>query len=298
MGDPIRGLTTTPFVSSFDTGVAPASTSATEQAAETTASASTAEPESSSRLNYFLSRPELAKSLEYSKALNRPVQQGDEESDIEKYAREVKKHERDHEHVVQAIERIAALENGSSKDRMRINVQRCIETFGRHRTDQTLPPKPAARAQPGKREVIKPPKVEEGAVSAALAGLPDPFQAERDFAIREEKKYSGPVSLLNTKESTIIDVPESGQKLRGGPDTGSSEVQIAILTAKIRTLADFLQTRGKTDKNGKRDLRLLVHKRQKLLKYLRKKDRGGPRFQNVVETLGLGDATWKGEISL
>lgn len=85
---------------------------------------------------------------------------------------------------------------------------------------------------------------------------------------------------------------------RAGADTGSSEVQIAILTAKIRTLADFLATRGQTDKINKRNLRVLVHKRQKLLSYLRRKERGGPRWTNCIETLGLTESTWKGEISL
>ncbi|RKF63505.1 putative ribosomal protein s15 [Erysiphe neolycopersici] len=85
---------------------------------------------------------------------------------------------------------------------------------------------------------------------------------------------------------------------RAGPDTGSSEVQIAILTAKIRTLANNLELPGgKKDKINKRNLRLLVHRRQKLLKYLRRKERGGERWQNLVNTLGLTEGTWKSEIS-
>ena len=86
---------------------------------------------------------------------------------------------------------------------------------------------------------------------------------------------------------------------RIGPDTGSSEVQIAILTAKIRSLADRLESRtGQFDWINKRNLRLLLHRRQKLLKYFEKKDRGGPRWRRLVETLGLTEATWKGEIEL
>ena len=85
---------------------------------------------------------------------------------------------------------------------------------------------------------------------------------------------------------------------RAGPDTGSSEVQIGILTVKIKALADYLQLRGKKDKVNKRNLRLLVHRRQKLLRYVQKKERGGHRWQHLVETLGLTDGTWKGEISL
>jgi ribosomal protein S15 len=82
---------------------------------------------------------------------------------------------------------------------------------------------------------------------------------------------------------------------RSGPDTGSSEVQVAILTAKISVLADNLHNK---DKHNKRNLRLLVHKRQKLLSYLRRRERGGPRWQNLVEKLGINDGMWKGEISL
>jgi ribosomal protein S15 len=86
---------------------------------------------------------------------------------------------------------------------------------------------------------------------------------------------------------------------RAGPDTGSSEVQIAILTAKIRVLATQLETKGgKNDKINKRNLRVLVHKRQKLLQYLRTKERGSDRWQNLIQTLGLSEGTWRGEITL
>ena len=143
----------------------------------------------------------------------------------------------------EALQRIASLSLGSSKDRLRVNTQRCIDSFGRHNTDSTLADRPAALGQ------------------------------------------------LNPG-------PQPEKTPRAGPDTGSSEVQIAILTAKIRTLADFLQGRGRMDKVNKRNLRLLVHRRQKLLRYLRRKERGGPRFSNVVEALGLTEGTWKEEISL
>jgi ribosomal protein S15 len=87
--------------------------------------------------------------------------------------------------------------------------------------------------------------------------------------------------------------------VRAGPDTGSSEVQIAILTSKIRALALALEgPKGHKDKNNKRSLRLLCHKRQKLLRYLERKERGSGRWQHLVETLGLTPATYKGQISL
>lgn len=75
---------------------------------------------------------------------------------------------------------------------------------------------------------------------------------------------------------------------RIGPDTGSSEVQAAILTIKIRKLAKHVEE-NKKDKHNKRNLRLLCHRRQKLLRYLRKSDKGGARYRNVMAAIGLDD---------
>ncbi|ROT42418.1 hypothetical protein SODALDRAFT_326585 [Sodiomyces alkalinus F11] len=86
---------------------------------------------------------------------------------------------------------------------------------------------------------------------------------------------------------------------RCGPDTGSSEVQIAILTVKARKLAQELgQNRGYKDKHNKRNLRVLLHKRQRLLRYMERKERGSERWTHMLETLGLTPATWKKQISL
>ncbi|GAO16678.1 uncharacterized protein UV8b_00757 [Ustilaginoidea virens] len=86
---------------------------------------------------------------------------------------------------------------------------------------------------------------------------------------------------------------------RAGPDTGSSEVQIAILTAKIRNLSKALEiNRGYKDKHNKRNLALLLHRRQKLLKYMERKERGSERWTRMIAKLGLTPATWKGQIDL
>ena len=85
---------------------------------------------------------------------------------------------------------------------------------------------------------------------------------------------------------------------RAGPDTGSSEVQIGILTAKIRILADRYEGEARNDKVNKRNLRLLLHRRQKLLKYMEKRERGSERWTHMIQTLGLTPATWRGEISV
>jgi ribosomal protein S15 len=94
-------------------------------------------------------------------------------------------------------------------------------------------------------------------------------------------------------------VVEAPKPVRAGPDTGSSEVQIAILTAKINRMADQLAiNRGHRDKMGKRNMRLLVHRRQRLLRYMERKERGSERWTNLLETLGLSPATWKGQITV
>jgi ribosomal protein S15 len=117
------------------------------------------------------------------------------------------------------------------------------------------------------------------------------------FGRHETEKYLAPRAASRVPRSP--DKPPVPTKTpRVGPDTGSSEVQIAILTTKIRKLANHLESGNKKDKANKRNLTLLVHKRQKLLKYLRRKERGGERWENLVSTLGLTDGTWKEEISL
>ncbi|KAK2070983.1 hypothetical protein P8C59_005440 [Phyllachora maydis] len=78
-----------------------------------------------------------------------------------------------------------------------------------------------------------------------------------------------------------------------------TEVQIAILTSKIRALAQKLEgPKGNRDKNNKRSLRLLCHRRQALLRYAERKERGSGRWLHMIETLGLSPATWKKQITL
>ncbi|GAB7355366.1 hypothetical protein MBLNU459_g5890t2 [Dothideomycetes sp. NU459] len=253
LGDPVRGITT-PFVQSFDTALPPTPAPSQSRDVHTAGQNEASSPsqpapgpnaQHESYLNFFLSQDEVKSSVTRSELLNAPLPTAaDADSDFLRPSKPSR--EEQHATATEALNRIASLANGSSKDRLRVNIQRCISTFGRHNTDERLPPKAAPSAS-----IM--PKTAEGQL----------------------------------------------QKMeRAGPDTGSSEVQVAILTAKIRTLADFLETRGRTDKVNKRNLRVLVHKRQKLLAYLRRKERGGPRWQNLIETLGLTEGTWRGEISL
>jgi small subunit ribosomal protein S15 len=71
-------------------------------------------------------------------------------------------------------------------------------------------------------------------------------------------------------------------------DTGSSEVQIALLSKRINQLVDHLRIH-KHDHHTRRGLLKLVGRRRRLLVYLHGKDRA--RYQQVIERLGLRDST-------
>lgn len=70
----------------------------------------------------------------------------------------------------------------------------------------------------------------------------------------------------------------------GGKNTGAPEVQIALLSERIKNLTDHLQTHGK-DFHSRRGLLVMVGQRRRLLDYLKKKNQ--PRYQDIVSKLGL-----------
>ncbi len=71
---------------------------------------------------------------------------------------------------------------------------------------------------------------------------------------------------------------------RGEGDTGSAEVQIAVLSQRITQLTDHLKGHVK-DHAGRRGLLMLVSKRRRLLDYL--KNSTPPRYFAVIEKVGL-----------
>lgn len=72
-------------------------------------------------------------------------------------------------------------------------------------------------------------------------------------------------------------------KLHDG-DTGSPEVQVALLTHRIQYLTDHLKTHAK-DHHSRRGLLMLVGRRRRLLNYVKGKDVN--RYRSIIETLGL-----------
>jgi small subunit ribosomal protein S15 len=71
---------------------------------------------------------------------------------------------------------------------------------------------------------------------------------------------------------------------RGENDTGSTEVQVALLTARINELTEHLREHRK-DHHSRRGLLMLVGKRRRLLKYLQASDID--RYRKLIQELGL-----------
>jgi small subunit ribosomal protein S15 len=71
---------------------------------------------------------------------------------------------------------------------------------------------------------------------------------------------------------------------RGGGDTGSPEVQVALLTARINELTPHFKTHAK-DHHGRRGLLRMVSRRRKLLDYLKSRD--SQRYLALIAKLGL-----------
>ena len=71
---------------------------------------------------------------------------------------------------------------------------------------------------------------------------------------------------------------------QGKGDTGSPEVQVAILTSRINTLTEHFRTHAK-DNHSRRGLLMMVNKRRSLLDYLRKED--AQRYTDLIAKLGL-----------
>lgn len=71
---------------------------------------------------------------------------------------------------------------------------------------------------------------------------------------------------------------------RGNNDTGSAEVQIALLTERINELTEHLKVHKK-DEHSRRGLLIMVGKRKRLLKYLENRDI--ERYRNIISRLNL-----------
>ena len=87
------------------------------------------------------------------------------------------------------------------------------------------------------------------------------------------------MSITNERKAELV--TEYG---KAAADTGSAEVQIAILSERIKNLTEHLQTHKK-DVHSRRGLLVMVGQRRRLLDYLKNKHR--PRYDTIIQRLGL-----------
>ena len=74
---------------------------------------------------------------------------------------------------------------------------------------------------------------------------------------------------------------------RADKDTGSPEVQVSLMTGRIKYLTTHFKEHKK-DFHSRRGLQELVNKRRKLLKYIKRNDEA--RYQTLIQKLGLRDS--------
>ena len=86
--------------------------------------------------------------------------------------------------------------------------------------------------------------------------------------------------------ATVREVKEQivGDYKTHGNDTGSSQVQIALLTQRIKELTEHFKVHSK-DNHSKRGLLKMISRRRKLLDYLRKRDID--QYHQIIQKLGL-----------
>ena len=87
------------------------------------------------------------------------------------------------------------------------------------------------------------------------------------------------MSITAEKKAEVIK-----DNARADNDTGSPEVQVAILTTRINQLTDHFKAHAK-DNHSRRGLLMMVNKRRSLLDYLKKKD--VERYNALIAKLGL-----------
>ena len=87
------------------------------------------------------------------------------------------------------------------------------------------------------------------------------------------------MSITTERKSELI-----GEFRQTTNDTGSPEVQVAILTSRILTLTEHFKEHKK-DNHSRRGLLKMVSRRRRLLDYLKREDQ--TRYENLIKRLGL-----------
>jgi len=90
------------------------------------------------------------------------------------------------------------------------------------------------------------------------------------------------MSLTSVQKAEIVN-----QYKRSDKDTGTPEVQVSLITGRIKYLTEHFKANTK-DFHSRRGLQTLVNRRRKLLKYL--KNENEKRYTTLIQSLGLRDS--------
>ncbi len=132
-----------------------------------------------------------------------------------------------------------------------------------------------AKAKTTKKASVKETEVKKSA-KAAKATKP----AKTTKAAKTSKVVEAMLAAPSEEKKEVI----SQYQVKDG-DTGSPEVQVALLTKRIEKLVSHLKT-NPADNHSRRGLLGIVSKRRRLLNYLEKKDT--KRYKGITQKLGLG----------
>lgn len=145
-------------------------------------------------------------------------------------------------------------------------------------TTKSAPKKTAPKKAAAKKEVVAETKATEVAEAAAVAGISDEILTELDdVSVPTEK--AGSEAKLKQGRRALVKKMQSHDK-----DTGSTEVQIALLTGKITDLIKHLKDHPK-DHDSRQGLLKMVGRRRRLLRFLQNGDAGA--YQSLISDLKL-----------
>ncbi|XP_062510597.1 small ribosomal subunit protein uS15-like [Corticium candelabrum] len=104
-------------------------------------------------------------------------------------------------------------------------------------------------------------------------------------SLSEDRRKIFDLKYASQRDLNKVDIHQMMQKLQKTPsDTGSTAVQVGVLTLRIRYLNEHMKIHKK-DFSCKRVVQMMVDKRRRLLKYLRRTDLGG--YHSLLEQLNI-----------
>ncbi len=139
--------------------------------------------------------------------------------------------------------------------------------------------KTVKKAEKVEKKAVKAVKKEEKKAVKKTTPTHEPASPAGRATAGKAKKVTEPIPVPGVEKAQII---EQYQVKPG--DTGSPEVQIALLTSRIEKLALHLKTNNK-DNHSRRGLLGIISKRRRLLNYLENKEK--PRYKEIAKKLGL-----------